>query len=171
MADTRIAIYPGTFDPITCGHVDIITRALKVVDKLVIGIAVDNVKRPIFSLDQRVDMVQNDIYTWPEDIQKRVIVKGFSGLLVNFARFEKATLIVRGLRAVSDFEYEFQMSCMNSKLDHGIETIFLPASEKTHFIASRLVKEIARLNGDITEFVSPYVGNKLRNHFASLTKA
>ena len=165
----RVAIYPGTFDPITTGHVDIITRALKVVDQVIIGIAVDNVKRPIFSLEQRVDMVQQDINSWPEHLRSAVSVKGFSGLLVNFASAQGASLIIRGLRAVSDFEYEFQMSCMNSKLAPKIETIFLPASEKTHFVASRLVKEIARLDGDVTEFVSPYVLSKLREHFAKQT--
>lgn len=155
-------IYPGTFDPVTVGHLDIIGRSLNVVDKLIIAVAEDTAKTPLFSLEERTNMVQNDINTLFTDDRERVHVVGFSGLLVDFAKKEKSGLIIRGLRAISDFEYEFQMSCMNSRLNPNIETIFLPASENTHFIASRFVKEVARLDGNVTGLVSNYVAEKLR---------
>ena len=157
----RTAVYPGTFDPITLGHIDIIKRAVKIVDKLIIAVAVDTAKTPIFSLEERVRMVKDDIKEFDEKIE----VVGFEGLLVNFAKENKAGVIIRGLRAVSDFEYEFQMSGMNSKMNPDIQTVFLPASESTHFIASRFVKEIVRLGGDVDELVSGNVKSKLAKFY------
>lgn len=160
----RIGIYPGTFDPITFGHMDIIKRALSVVDGLVIGVALDSAKEPIFEVKTRVAMVKAQLHELGADAG-RVTVKNFAGLLVNFAREEKASLIIRGLRAVSDFEYEFQMANMNSKIAPDIETVFLTASDSTHFISSRFVKQIARLGGDVTKFVSVDVAEALRDEF------
>lgn len=165
MSKERIAVYPGTFDPITVGHMDIIQRAMHVVDKLVIGVALDTGKAPIFGLDMRKTLVEADMSLLGEDA-KRIEVAAFSGLLVNFAEERGARLIIRGLRAVSDFEYEFQMACMNSRLKQNIETVFLTASEDTHFISSRFVKQIARLGGDISSFVSPNVAKHLQQHYA-----
>lgn len=158
---TRIGVYPGTFDPITLGHVDIIKRAVKILDKLIIAVAVDTAKTPIFSLKKRVEMVKADISSISTDIE----VVGFEGLLVNFAKENNAAIIIRGLRAVSDFEYEFQMSGMNSKMSPDIQTVFLPASESTHFIASRFVKEIVRLGGDVEGLVSENVKSNLLNFY------
>lgn len=160
----RTGIYPGTFDPITNGHMDIIRRALRVVDQLVIGVALDTGKDPVFKLEERGALVKEEIKLLGPDAG-RVTVKTFSGLLANFAQENKATLLVRGLRAVSDFEYEFQMACMNSKLDPNLETIFLTASESTHFVSSRFIKQIARLGGDITPFVSANVAKHLKAHY------
>lgn len=157
----KIGIYPGTFDPITYGHFDIIQRALSVVDHLIIAVAADINKTPIFTLEERTHMVIEDIKNYNLSQGKTIEAKPFSGLLVNFAKMNDANVIIRGLRAVSDFEYEFQMACMNSKLCPNIETIFLPASEKTHFIASRFVKEVVKLGGEIDNFVSEHVKNKL----------
>ncbi len=158
-----IGIYPGTFDPITFGHMDVIERALSIVDRLIIGIAEDMPKTPIFSLKKRVDMVKGDIAKLPK--AKHIEVVSFNGLLVEFAASKGCSVIIRGLRAVSDFEYEFQLSAMNSRLAPGIETIFLPASESTQFIASRFVKEIARLGGDISPFVSQNVAKCLKKYY------
>lgn len=163
----RTAIYPGTFDPITLGHMDIIRRALRVTDRLVIGVAEDSAKQPAFDAVMRAQMVEADIATLPAVDQARVSVRYFAGLLVNFAAENNATLLVRGLRAVSDFEYEFQMANINSKLNPMLETVFLTASETTHFISSRFVKQIARLGGDISHFVSPAVAEKLREYFSN----
>ncbi len=163
--DLRTGIYAGTFDPITFGHIDIIRRSLKVVDRLVIGVALDTGKQPIFSLEERTALVEHDIQALGDDAQ-RIEVHAFSGLLVNFARTHGANLLVRGLRAVSDFEYEFQMACMNSKLADEMETIFLTASESTHFVSSRFVKQISRLGGDVSGFVSEHVAAKLEEHYA-----
>ena len=157
----RTAVYPGTFDPITLGHVDIIKRAVKIVDKLIIAVAVDTAKTPIFSLEERVEMVKKDI----KSIDSKIEVIGFEGLLVNFAKENGAGVIVRGLRAVSDFEYEFQMSGMNTKMNPAIQTVFLPASESTHFIASRFVKEIVRLGGDVNGLVSEDVKENLSKYY------
>ncbi len=162
----RIGIYPGTFDPITNGHVDIIRRALRVVDKLVIGVALDTNKQPLFDLEMRAKLVRHELAQFGKD-KSRIEVKTFSGLLVNFAKENNATLLIRGLRAVSDFEYEFQMAAINSKLNHDMETVFLTASESTHFISSRFVKQIARLGGDISGFVSDNVANHLKQYFTA----
>ena len=155
----RIGIYPGTFDPITKGHEDIILRATRVVDKLVIGVAEDTGKSPAFSLEQRVELVQAELERL--NLTDKVTATGFSGLLVNFAKEQGASLLIRGLRAVSDYEYEFQMANINNKLAPELETVFLTASESTHFISSRFVKQIAKLDGDISHFVSDNVAKAL----------
>ncbi|MEE2527161.1 pantetheine-phosphate adenylyltransferase [Hyphobacterium sp. HN65] len=159
----RIALYPGTFDPITNGHVDIIGRAVKLVDKLVIGVAINEDKGPLFNLDERVKMAQDvaDQLKTSTEIE----VKPFDGLLMHFAEEVGASSIVRGLRAVSDFEYEFQMVGMNQRLNSNIETVFLMADPRHQAVASRLVKEIARLGGDVSAFVSPSVKAMLMEKF------
>lgn len=161
----RTGIYPGTFDPITFGHMDIVRRALAVVDRLVIGVALDSAKEPLFDVKTRAAMVEGDVKAGLGVEASRVAVKPFSGLLVNFAREEKATLLIRGLRAVSDFEYEFQMASVNNKIAPEIETVFLTASDATHFISSRFVKQIARLGGDVTKFVSADVAEMIRREY------
>lgn len=155
----KIAIYPGTFDPITFGHLDIIKRASELFDHLIIAAAKDNYKNPLFTLDERVALIEEE--TKHLNKNNNISVEKFEGLLVGYARKKNAQVIIRGLRAVSDFEYEFQMYGMNSKLDPDIQTIFLPASETNHFIASKLVKEVAKLGGDISKFVSKNVAEKL----------
>jgi pantetheine-phosphate adenylyltransferase len=149
----RIGLYPGTFDPITNGHMDIIGRAVKLVDRLVIGVARNDDKGPLFTTDQRVEMVRAEVRRFGSQVE----VRAFSSLLMHFAEELDATVIVRGLRAVADFEYEFQMTAMNQRLNADIETVFLMADPRHQAIASRLVKEIARLGGDIGSFVSPAV--------------
>jgi pantetheine-phosphate adenylyltransferase len=160
----RIGIYPGTFDPITVGHMDVIRRALTVVDTLIIGVALDTGKAPVFEIEERGLLVRENLKELGA-AASRVEVRTFSGLLVNLANEVGAKILIRGIRAVSDFDYEFQMACMNSRLDPTIETVFLTASENTHFISSRFVKQIARLGGDISSFVSPLVAEHLRKHF------
>lgn len=161
-------VYPGTFDPITIGHMDIISRALNVVQKLIIGVALDSGKQPIFDIEQRARLVKQDIQDQLGDLASRIEVHAFSGLLVNFAREHGATLLIRGLRAVSDYEYEFQMACMNNLLAPDIETVFLTASENTHFISSRFVKQIARLGGDVSKMVSGNVSRELALYYAGI---
>ena len=163
----RIGIYPGTFDPMTVGHMDIIQRALHVVDKLVIGIALDSGKDPIFTLEKRAELARKDIESLGPHKAACVEVHTFSGLLVNFAESVNSRIIIRGIRAVSDYEYEFQMACMNARLKPDIETVFLTASENTHFISSRFVKQIARLGGDISSFVSPQVAAALQRYYTA----
>jgi len=153
----RIAIYPGTFDPITFGHMDIITRATELFDHIIVAPAIDNNKNPLFSVQERIEMIQTEVAKFGD----KVSVEKFDGLLVNFAREKNSRILIRGLRAISDFEYEFQMFGMNSKLDPEIQTIFLPASETNHFIASKFVKEVAKLQGSISKFVPPNVAHKL----------
>lgn len=162
----RLGLYPGTFDPITRGHLDIIQRATHVVDRLVVAVAVSDGKEPLFGLDERVQMVQDEVKSLGADIARRIEVRSFSSLLVHFAQDVGAKIIVRGLRAVSDFEYEFQMTGMNQRLTSEIETVFLMASERYQFISSRFVKEICRLNGDISQFVSPAVERRVKARYA-----
>ncbi len=149
----RIALYPGTFDPVTNGHLDIIGRAARLVDKLVVGVAINIGKGPLFDLEERVRLVSAEVAPIAARNGTVIEVKPFQGLLVQYARDIGARMIIRGLRAVADFDYEFQMVGMNRRLDQEIETVFLMASETNQFIASRLVKEIARLGGDISGFV------------------
>lgn len=151
----RIGLYPGTFDPVTNGHLDIISRAARLLDRLVVGVAINTGKGPLFSLEERVELVQAEVAPIAAKNGNVIEVLPFDTLLVHFARKVGASMIVRGLRAVSDFDYEFQMAGMNTRLDPGIETVFLTASERHQFIASRLVKEIAYLGGEISSFVPP----------------
>lgn len=155
----RVGLYPGTFDPMTNGHLDIIGRAVKLVDKLVIGVAINEGKGPMFSLEERVAIVRDE--TAHLQTIAQIEVTPFKGLLMHFAREVEAGIIVRGLRAVADFEYEFQMTAMNQQLDREIETVFLMADPRHQAVASRLVKEIAVLGGDITKFVTPGVAERL----------
>ena len=159
----RIGLYPGTFDPITLGHIDIIRRASLLVDRLVIGVAINRDKAPLFTLEERVEMLEKDCADLSEQTGTEIIVYPFENLLINCAHDVGAQVIVRGLRAVADFEYEFQMVGMNRSLDNSIETVFLMAEAKHQAIASKLVKEIARLDGDISKFVTPHVANRLLN--------
>ena len=149
----RVGLYPGTFDPVTNGHLDIVGRAARLLDRLVIGVAINSGKGPLFPLDERVELVRAEVAAIAKRNGNVIEVQPFDTLLVHFARSVGASMIVRGLRAVSDFDYEFQMAGMNTRLDPDIETVFLTASERHQFIASRLVKEIAFLGGDISSFV------------------
>lgn len=149
----RVGVYPGTFDPVTNGHLDIIGRAARLVDRLVVGVAINIGKEPLFPLDERVELVRAEAIAVAAGSGAVIEAVPFEGLLVDFARAQGAGMIVRGLRAVSDFDYEFPMAGMNRRLDPAIETVFLMASETNQFIASRLVKEIARMGGDISSFV------------------
>lgn len=166
----RIGIYPGTFDPPTNGHLDIIARAARLVDRLVIGVAINAGKGPMFALKERVEMVQAEIGPIAERNGTQIEVKPFSSLLLHFARAEGARLIIRGLRALSDFDYEFQMTGMNARLDAEVETVFLMASERHQFIASRLIKEIAMLNGDVSPFLPPRVNQRLLARIKATSK-
>ena len=161
----RIGVYPGTFDPVTNGHMDIITRALHVVDKLIVGIAGNDGKGPLFDMADRVGMVRDEIAGLGEK-GKAIEVVSFDILLVDFVEQSGASVIVRGLRAVSDFEYEFQMAGMNARLKPDIETVFLMASDRNQFISSRFVKEIGRLGGDIAPFVPARVAERLKAKYA-----
>jgi pantetheine-phosphate adenylyltransferase len=149
----RTGLYPGTFDPITNGHLDIICRAAHLVDRLVVGVAMNAGKGPIFPIEERAELVQAEIAPIAAKTGTEIVVRHFDTLLIAFARSVGACMIVRGLRAVSDFDYEFQMAGMNYRLDPGIETVFLMASEHHQFISSRFVKDIAALGGDISSFV------------------
>jgi pantetheine-phosphate adenylyltransferase len=166
MSKSRVGVYPGTFDPITNGHADIILRATKVVDRLVVGVAQNIGKGPLFSAEERVAIVQEEIaHLSDAETRKRIEVRAYGNLLMHFATEMGASVILRGLRAVSDFEYEFQMAGMNHRLNPKIETVFLMANDKYQFIASRLVKEIAQLGGDVTPFVSPRVAQRIAAKF------
>ena len=168
MAEKRIGLYPGTFDPITLGHVDIIERAVKLVDELIIAVAINRDKGPLFSLDERTEMVREEMRRIETASGVSITVKPFDMLLMHFAEQEGVNFLIRGLRAVSDFEYEFQMVGMNQALNDDIETVFLMADARFQSIASRLVKEIARLDGDVSSFVPHKVALALRDKFSKM---
>jgi pantetheine-phosphate adenylyltransferase len=163
----RIGLYPGTFDPITNGHLDIIRRAAKLLDHLVIGVAINEAKGPLFPLDERVELVRHEVAAIAKEARVTISVEPFDILLMHFAEKVGAQFIIRGLRAVSDFDYEFQMTSMNMALNREIEMVFLMAGGKYQAIASRLVKEIASLGGDISHFTSPYVAERIREKFTA----
>ncbi len=162
----RIALYPGTFDPVTNGHLDIIYRASSLCDILIVGVAENIGKNPFFNVSQRKNLLEesiNSVVTTSKRKLGEISVKSFDNLLIDFARSNSVTMIIRGLRAVSDFDYEFQMAGMNARLDNDIETVFLTASERHQFVASRFVKEIALLGGDISSFVPFNVAQAIEN--------
>ena len=159
MSKKRIGIYPGTFDPITFGHMDIVKRSLRIVDELIIGVADNFNKTSMFTIVERQKMIESDVKLNFKDVRK-IHIKQIKGLLTDFANKNKVNSIIRGLRAVSDFEYEFQMTGMNYQLNPAIETIFLMSSEKNSFISSNFIKEVYRLGGDVSKFVSR---NTIRN--------
>ena len=161
----RVGLYPGTFDPITLGHLDVIRRASALLDKLVIGVAINRDKGPLFSLEERVAMVEAETRKVADLTGLEIEAHPFENLLIDCARDVGASVIVRGLRAVADFEYEYQMVGMNRQLDNSIETVFLMAEAEHQAIASKLVKEIARLGGDVSKFVTPEVNEELKRKF------
>lgn len=169
MSKERIGLYPGTFDPVTLGHLDIIKRAVKLVDHLVIGVATNPSKSPLFSLEERVDMVRHEATPLAEG-RATIAVETFNSLLMQFAEKVGASVIVRGLRAVSDFEYEFQMVAINQRLNSEIETVFLMADPRHQAIASRLVKEIAMLGGPVAPFTTPYIADLIVKRYAEKKK-
>ena len=158
----RTGLYPGTFDPIHQGHIDIIRRACSLVDRLVIGVAINRDKGPLFNLEERVAMIEAEVAPLSAETECEVVVHSFENLLIDCARDVGASVIIRGLRAVADFEFEYQMVGMNRAMDSSIETVFLMADAKNQAIASKLVKEIARLGGDVSKFVTPAVLDALR---------
>lgn len=166
MSGRRIGLYPGTFDPVTLGHLDIIQRAVKLVDHLVIGIANNPSKTQAFAVEERIAMLQRETAPLAGGERATISVEKFNSLLIHFAREVGASIIIRGLRAVSDFEYEFQMVGMNQRLDPEIETVFLMADPRHQAIASRLVKEIASFGGDVVAFTTPAVAEALKKRFA-----
>ena len=171
MKKARVGIYPGTFDPITNGHLDIIRRAAKVVDRLIVGVARNDGKGPLFTTDERVEIVRDDIAKMLDrDVVERIEVRAFETLLMKFAESAGASVIIRGLRAVSDFEYEFQMMGMNARLNTEIEYVFLMASDRYQFISSRFVKEIGALGGDVSHFVSKRVTERLVDRYGKRPK-
>lgn len=159
----RIGLYPGTFDPVTVGHLDIIRRASVLVDRLVIGVAINRDKKPLFTLEERVAMVEREVAKIAEQAGIEIIAHPFENLLIDCANDVGAQIIIRGLRAVADFEYEYQMVGMNRALDASVETVFLMAEARHQAIASKLVKEIARLGGDVTKFVPAAVVTALHD--------
>jgi pantetheine-phosphate adenylyltransferase len=161
----RIGLYPGTFDPITLGHIDIIRRAATLVDKLVIGVAINRDKGPLFRLEERVALIEAECETLARETGIEIVAHPFENLLIHCAQEVGATIIIRGLRAVADFEYEYQMVGMNRQLNKEIETVFLMAEAQHQAIASKLVKEIARLGGDVSKFVTPRVNKELLTRF------
>jgi len=162
----RVGLYPGTFDPITMGHVDIIRRASVLVDRLVIGVAINRDKGPLFSLEERVGMIEAECAKLTDQTGVEIVVHPFENLLIDCAHDVGAQIIVRGLRAVADFEYEYQMVGMNRALDDSVETVFLMAEARHQAIASKLVKEIARLGGDVSKFVPAAVNAALKERLS-----
>ena len=166
----KIAVYPGSFDPITLGHLNIIKRStLEICDHLVVAVAANSGKSAVFTLDERVAMIKEEIKEMPSSVTTHIEVEAFEGLLIEFMKRKNASLIIRGLRAVSDFEHEFQLASMNKRMNTQIDTVFLMASEGHHFIASKLVKEIASLGGDVTHFVGKNIKKELDNKFPRKT--
>jgi pantetheine-phosphate adenylyltransferase len=153
MMSSRVAIYPGSFDPLTLGHLDIIERSLHVVDELIVAVSNNDKKNHMFDADIRVSLIKDTVDSFDDNLKKKITVEKFDHLLVDYAKSKNSNIIIRGLRAVSDFEYEFLMTGMNRTIDKDIETIFLMSSEKYHFISSRFIKEIHRLGGDISKSV------------------
>lgn len=166
----RVGLYPGTFDPITLGHIDIIRRASTLVDKLVIGVAINRDKGPLFDLEERVAQIEAECDVLNQQTGTKIEVHAFDNLLIDCAQDVGAQIIIRGLRAVADFEYEYQMVGMNRQIDDSIETVFLMAEAQHQAIASKLVKEIARLGGDVSKFVTPKVNTILRERFGPISK-
>jgi len=167
MMNERVGVYPGSFDPITTGHIDIITRSRRLMDKLIVGVAINTGKDPLFTFDERMEMLRTELADLPDAPGLAELeVRPIDGLLVTFAKNSGASMIVRGLRAVSDFDYEFQMAGMNARMEKEVETVFLMASERHTFIASRLVKEVALLGGNYESFVPRRVGLKLADAVA-----
>ena len=160
----RIGIYPGTFDPVTKGHLHLIKRASRLVDHLIVAVAPNSKKGPLFTQAERIEMLQADVGTMYEKYCE-IEVRGFSNLLIHFAREQKAACIFRGLRAVSDFDYEFQMTGMNARLDPDIETAFLMAADKWQFVSSNFVKEIYSLGGDLSDVITPATATRLADKF------
>ncbi len=159
----RVAVYPGTFDPITYGHIDVLERAIEIFDKVVVAVARDSSKDPMFSDSERVSMIQNVVRKYDQKVE----VDCFEGLLVRYVQKKRAVAIVRGLRAISDFDFEFQMALMNRKLAEDVFTVFLMPHERYTYLNSGIVREIARLNGDVSEFVPPVVREKLAAKFGN----
>ena len=170
MSNELVGLYPGTFDPVTLGHLDIVERAVKLVDRLVIGIANNPSKSQLFSLQERVEMMRRETAPLSGNGYATITVETFDSLLIQFARKLGARMIIRGLRAVSDFEYEFQMVAMNQRLEPDIETVFLMADPRHQAIASRLVKEIASFGGDVSPFTTPAVAEALKKRIAAKQK-
>jgi pantetheine-phosphate adenylyltransferase len=158
----KIAIYPGTFDPPTLGHLDLIQRGGKIVDHLIVGIGINSTKKPLFNTEERIDLLKN-ITSHLDNVE----IQSFSGLLMEYASSQGATIIIRGLRAISDFEFELQLAMINRRLNKTIDTIFLMPDERYSYLNSTIVKEVARLKGDISSFVSPVVAEKLIAKFNS----
>ncbi|MFK5984677.1 MAG: pantetheine-phosphate adenylyltransferase [Pseudomonadota bacterium] len=154
-----IAVYPGTFDPVTNGHMDIIYRSTKLFDHLIVAVASSKGKKPLFNANERIKMIEDAVQQHP--CKKQISVLGFNSLLVDFCELHKATVILRGLRAVSDFEYEFQLSGMNKKLNKNIETLFLPTTEQNTYISSSMIKEVAQLGGEVDAFIPSNVRAEL----------
>ena len=166
MASERTGVYPGTFDPVTSGHMEVVRRSLKLVDRLVIGPSTNIGKGPLFSLEERIDIIKDDIADFSQDDRDRIKIVPFDGLLIHFARHVGASMIIRGLRAVSDFEYEFQMALMNRHLAPTLETVFLVPAFDLTYLSSSMVREVARHGGDVSQLVHPAVLSALKRKFA-----